>query len=78
MAIVNALTDRVLSSKRTKSLQRHKDKYKIISTRLFSGKIKIHVYDKQKPAQDFVETEPDLKDVYFSTIQMSASGHREV
>jgi len=59
-------------------LQRHKDKYKIISTRLFSGRIKIHVYDKQKPAQDFVETEPDLKDVYFSTIQMSASGHREV
>ena len=59
-------------------LQLYKDKYKIISTRLFSGKIKIHVYDTQKPAQDFVETEPDLKDVYFSTIQMSASGHSEV
>ena len=59
-------------------LQRHKDKYKVISTRLFAGKIYIHVYDKQKPAQDFVETEPDLEDVYFTTIQRSTSDYFEV
>lgn len=53
-------------------LQRHKDEYKIISTRLFAGKVNIHVYDKEKPAKDFTETEPDLKDVYFFTIKMNA------
>jgi ABC-2 type transport system ATP-binding protein len=40
----------------------------IISTRLFVGRTVVHVYSERAPGEGFEPAEPDLKDVYFSTM----------
>lgn len=48
-------------------LKEHKDKFNVISNRLFSGKTLIHVHGA-KPDSSFEAVSPELEDVYFSTI----------
>ena len=43
----------------------------VISTTLLGGRTVVHVYDTASPGTGFEPTEPDLTDVYFSTM----SGH---
>ncbi|CCH57091.1 ABC transporter ATP-binding protein [Fibrisoma limi BUZ 3] len=42
--------------------------YQVISTKLFSGKTVVHVYSNTNPGNGFDMVEPDLEDVYFSTM----------
>ncbi|MBW8048771.1 MAG: ABC transporter ATP-binding protein [Cytophagales bacterium] len=49
-------------------LKAYKDKFNVISARLFAGKSLIHVYSEQKPDKSFETVPPELEDVYFSTI----------
>ena len=37
-------------------------------TKSFGGRTVVHVYDETSPGADFEATEPDLTDVYFSTM----------
>jgi ABC-type multidrug transport system ATPase subunit len=40
----------------------------VISTKLLAGKTVVHVYGDERPGLDFEPVEPDLEDVYFSTM----------
>lgn len=40
----------------------------VISTKLFAGKTVVHVYSSEKPGEGFEAVEPDLEDVYFTTM----------
>ncbi|MDD3052205.1 MAG: ABC transporter ATP-binding protein [Candidatus Cloacimonetes bacterium] len=40
----------------------------IISNRLFTGKLMIHIISETDPGNDFSPVDPNLEDVYFSTI----------
>jgi ABC-2 type transport system ATP-binding protein len=43
-------------------------KHKVISTKLLGGRTVVHVYNTEDPGNGFEPVEPDLKDVYFSTM----------
>jgi len=43
--------------------------HRVISTHLAAGKTVVHVLADQRPGEDFAPVEPDLKDVYFSTLR---------
>lgn len=49
-------------------LEEYKNKLNIISTRLYTGKVVIHVYSDEQPDDTFKGVEPTLEDVYFSTM----------
>lgn len=51
--------------------------YAVISTRLFAGRTVVHVYSDTAPGPDFEPAEPDLKDVYFSTMKGLMGQRRE-
>lgn len=42
--------------------------HKIISTKLLSGRTMVHCYSKENPGNGFELVDPDLEDVYFSTM----------
>ena len=42
--------------------------HKVISTKLLSGRTVVHTYSEEVPGGDFKPVEPDLEDVYFSTM----------
>ena len=42
--------------------------HRVISTTLLGGRTVVHVYDESRPGPGFEATEPDLTDVYFSTM----------
>jgi ABC-type multidrug transport system ATPase subunit len=46
-----------------------KDKYQLISMRLFGGETLIHVLSDQAPDASFEPVEPDLEDLYFATVR---------
>ena len=43
--------------------------YQVISTHLAAGETVVHVFAENQPAPDFQGVEPDLKDVYFTTLK---------
>jgi len=49
-------------------LNEHLEKYNIISSRLFTGKIIIHAFSDSNP-DGFHQISPSLEDVYFSSIK---------
>ena len=49
-------------------LKEYNNQYPIISTRMVSGKPKIHVYSEPNPGDGFHPAETDLEDVFFSKI----------
>jgi ABC-2 type transport system ATP-binding protein len=49
-------------------LKEHQEKYNIISSRLFTGKIIIHAFSETNP-DSFELVTPSLEDVYFSSIK---------
>jgi ABC-type multidrug transport system ATPase subunit len=42
--------------------------HKVISTKLLGGRTVVHIYSNEEPGNGFEPVEPDLKDVYFSTM----------
>ncbi len=50
------------------TLSRLEQEHQIISTKLLSGRTMVHVYSPETPGAGFELVEPDLEDVYFSTM----------
>lgn len=48
------------------ALDEYLEKYKVISTKLFSGQTRVIILSDDKPGNGFSVKEPDLEDVYFS------------
>ncbi|WP_031529916.1 ABC transporter ATP-binding protein [Dyadobacter crusticola] len=48
--------------------------YQVISTRLLSGRTMVHVHSDQRPGSSFEPVEPNLEDVYFSTMAKNING----
>jgi hypothetical protein len=46
-------------------------RYEVISTRLFAGKVVIHVLSDADPGDGFAPVEGGLEDVYFSTLALA-------
>ena len=49
-------------------LDAYRDRYEVISTRLFAGRTVIHVLSHTEPGDGFTPIEGGLEDVYFSTL----------
>jgi len=49
-------------------VERFKETYLVVSTRLFSGKTIVRIYSESDPGEDFKSVEPILEDVYFHTL----------
>ncbi len=64
------------------ALPQLEQKHKIISTKLLGGRTVVHIYSTEAPGDGFEPVEPDLKDVYFSTMarhyQHTGAQSREV
>jgi ABC-2 type transport system ATP-binding protein len=52
-------------------LAQHRERYEILSTRLFAGQIIIHVLSNRDPGNGFTSVDAGLEDVYFSTLAQS-------
>ncbi len=65
---------RVISKEELPEVERE---HAVISTRLFAGRTVVHVYSDTVPGPDFEPTEPDVKDVYFSTMAGHIGRRRE-
>ena len=50
-------------------LPEYQNLYEIISTQLQAGKLSIKVFGNENPLNGFMQTEADLEDVYFTTLQ---------
>ena len=54
-------------------VEAHRNRHNVISTKLYAGRSILHVLSDTDPGDDFGPHEPDLEDVYFSTL-LSANG----
>ena len=52
-------------------LDSYKERYQLISTRLFAGRTVVHVLSDADPGNGFTAVAGDLEDVYFSTLALS-------
>jgi ABC-type multidrug transport system ATPase subunit len=52
-------------------LEGYRERYDVISTRLFAGRTIVHILSPHDPGAGFQHVEGDLEDVYFSTIAQS-------
>ena len=52
-------------------LDGYRERYQLISTRLFAGRTVVHVLSDSDPGDGFAAVEGDLEDVYFSTLAQS-------
>jgi ABC-2 type transport system ATP-binding protein len=69
MAAVNDLKGKIWRQMIDKSALAETVKdHAVISTKLFSGKTIVHAFSHDKPGNGFEPVEPDLEDVYFSTM----------
>lgn len=50
-------------------VEEHRSRHNVISTKLYAGRSILHVLSDQDPGDGFASHEPDLEDVYFSTLQ---------
>ncbi len=50
-------------------LSNYQNEYKIISTQLQGGNLSIKILSNKNPLNGFMQTEADLEDVYFTTLQ---------
>ena len=50
------------------ALPRYRERYEILSTRLFAGRTILHVLSDHDPGDGFAPAEAGLEDVYFSTL----------
>jgi hypothetical protein len=50
------------------ALQDYRERYEIISTRLYAGRTILHVLSDNNPGDGFAPADAGLQDVYFSTL----------
>lgn len=65
---------RVISKEELPALERE---HAVISTKLLAGRTLVHVYGDTSPGAGFEPSEPDLQDVYFSTMAGHLGRRRE-
>jgi ABC-2 type transport system ATP-binding protein len=65
---------RVISKQELPALERE---HAVISTKLLAGRTLVHVYSEASPGTGFEPVEPDLEDVYFSTMSGQIGRRRE-
>lgn len=53
-------------------LEAHQAEHTVISTRLVGGRTVIHVFAEDAPGDSFAAVDPDLEDVYFTTLTQAA------
>lgn len=53
----------------TSQLESYRQRFQLISTRLFAGRNIVHVYSDSLPEPGFEPVKPDLEDLYFATIK---------
>jgi len=56
-----------------KEFPEYRRKFEIVMTRLFAGRIVIHVLNDTSPDDTFKMVEPELEDVYFTTINKNSA-----
>ena len=49
-------------------ITRYRERYEILSTRLFAGRTVVHILSDQDPGDGFAAADAGLQDVYFSTL----------
>ncbi len=54
-------------------LEAHERRYQVVSVRLLAGRPVIHIHSETNPGDGFTAIEPDLEDVYFQQIGLSAA-----
>jgi ABC-2 type transport system ATP-binding protein len=54
------------------ALEAHQREHMVISTRLVGGRTVIHVFAETRPDETFDAVDPDLEDVYFTTLGRAA------
>ncbi|HEX6904902.1 MAG TPA: ABC transporter ATP-binding protein [Thermoanaerobaculia bacterium] len=52
-------------------ITRYRERYEILSTRLFAGRTMVHILSDQDPGNGFTAADAGLEDVYFSTLAQS-------
>jgi ABC-2 type transport system ATP-binding protein len=52
-------------------LAEHKDRYRVISARLYAGRTRLHVVSGERPGDGFEQVPADLEDVYFHTLHQA-------
>ena len=52
-------------------LDAYKERYEVISTRLFAGRTIVHIVSPDDPGEGFEAVDGGLEDVYFSTLAAS-------
>ncbi len=66
---VHALEGRVWRKLIQKSaLREHQERYRVISSKLITGRPLLHIYSEAEPGDGFEPAPPDLEDVFFSHI----------
>ncbi|MBD2751664.1 ABC transporter ATP-binding protein [Spirosoma validum] len=69
---VAALKGKIWEKSITKSeLPTYQQQYNIISNKLVAGKPLVHIFSETEPGNEFQPAQPDLEDVFFSTIEKS-------
>ena len=58
-------------------LPQYQEKYKVISTRLYTGRLIIHVLSDLSPDPSFEAIDPNLEDLYFSTVLHAGQPSKE-
>ena len=51
----------------------HRARFSVISTRLREGRVQIHVHADARPDDSFEPVEPELEDVYFTTLSRAGA-----
>lgn len=46
----------------------YRQRHQVLSAHLFAGRMLLHIQSETQPGGDFAELQPDLEDVYFSTL----------
>jgi ABC-type multidrug transport system ATPase subunit len=59
-------------------LQEHREKYQVVSEKMFAGKHVIHINEPSAPDPSFEPVEADLEDVYFTKIFAANNATRQV
>ena len=54
---------------RKDAVPQYRDKFTVLSARLFAGETRIHVLADARPEEGFEPIAPDLEDVYFSVLR---------
>ena len=64
----------MISKQELSALERE---HAVISTKLLAGRTVVRIYSDAEPGPGFQPTEPDLEDVYFSTMAGHTGRRRE-